>query len=65
MKKAAVPLLLGMGLDEFSMSPSSIPAVKELIRMLDTSKCKQIAAEALTQPGIQAVKDLLQRYRPI
>jgi phosphoenolpyruvate-protein kinase (PTS system EI component) len=61
----AVPLLLGMGLDEFSMSPSSIPAVKELIRMLDTSKCKQIAAEALTQPGIQAVKDLLQRYRPI
>ncbi len=59
----ATPLLLGMGLDEFSMSPSAIPAVKELIRKLDTTKCKQIATDTLAQPGIQAVKDLLERYR--
>jgi phosphoenolpyruvate-protein phosphotransferase len=59
----AVPLLLGMGLDEFSMSPSAIPAVKELIRRQDTNSCKEIATEALSQPSIQAVKELLARQR--
>ena len=61
----AVPLLLGMGLDEFSMSPSAIPSVKELIRGLDASKCEQIAAEALAQPSIQAVKDFWKDIAPI
>jgi len=59
----AVPLLLGMGLDEFSMSPSAIPAVKELIRRQDTNSCKEIATEALSQPSIKAVKELLARQR--
>ena len=60
----ATPLLLGMGLDEFSMSPSAIPEIKELIRGLNTAECERIAKEALAQPGIQAVKDILEKYRP-
>jgi phosphoenolpyruvate-protein kinase (PTS system EI component) len=59
----AAPLLLGMGLDEFSMSPSAIPAIKELIRGLNTVDCERIAKEALAQPGIQAVKDTLEKHR--
>jgi phosphoenolpyruvate-protein phosphotransferase len=60
----ATPLLLGMGLDEFSMSPSAIPEIKELIRGLNTAECERMAKEALAQPGIQAVKDILEKYRP-
>jgi phosphoenolpyruvate-protein phosphotransferase len=60
----ATPLLLGMGLDEFSMSPSAIPGIKELIRGLNTADCTRIGKEALAQPGIQAVKDILEKYRP-
>ncbi len=60
----AAPLLLGMGLDEFSMSPSAIPTIKELIRRLDAKDCQQIAKEAMAQPGIQAVKDTLELNRP-
>jgi phosphoenolpyruvate-protein phosphotransferase len=59
----AIPLLLGMGLDEFSMSPSAIPAVKEMIRTLKIDECRKVAMEALTQPSIQAVRDVLERFR--
>ncbi len=60
----ATPLLLGLGLDEFSMAPSSIPAVKELIRKLDAKECKQISEKALIQPSISAVQDLLIGWKP-
>ena len=59
----AASLLLGLGLDEFSMAPSSIPSMKELIRELDANECKQIAQKALIQPSISAVQDLLIRWK--
>jgi len=55
----ATPLLLGLGLDEFSMAPSSIPAVKALIRKLDAEECKQVAELALRQPSITKVQNVL------
>ncbi|MCE1254647.1 MAG: phosphoenolpyruvate--protein phosphotransferase [Anaerolineae bacterium] len=42
------PLLLGLGLDEFSMAPKSIPAVKQLLRSLNSADCEKIAEHALT-----------------
>lgn len=41
----AVPLFLGLGLDELSMSPSSIPQVKDLIRQLRKAEAAQLAGE--------------------
>lgn len=38
----AAPLLMAMGLDEFSMSASSIPKVKAVIRSLDISRCREL-----------------------
>ncbi len=58
----ATPLLLGLGLDEFSMAPSSIPVVKELIRKLDVKECQEVANLALAQPGTVAVRDLLENW---
>jgi len=41
-------LLLGMGLDEFSVSPVAIPEIKQVIRSASYAKAKQIANHALT-----------------
>lgn len=55
----AAPLLLGLGLDEFSMAASSVPGVKYVLRKLDRRKCEQIAAEALTLSTTAEVKSYL------
>ena len=44
----AVPLLLGLGLDEFSMAPAMIPIVKQAIRKCTRADCELIAAQALS-----------------
>ncbi len=53
----AVPVLLGLGLDEFSMSASSILPVRELIGRLDMPLVKQLAEQVMqmeTQNQIEA-----------
>jgi phosphotransferase system enzyme I (PtsI) len=47
------PLLLGMGVDELSMTPSWLPAVKFLVRAMTLADARTLAAEALamTSPG--------------
>lgn len=40
-------LLLGLGLDEFSISPVAIPQVKDVVRSVYLSQAKDIAREAL------------------
>lgn len=47
------PLLLGLGVDELSMTPTLMPAVKFLIRAMKMSDARELAAAALAQtdPG--------------
>jgi phosphoenolpyruvate-protein phosphotransferase len=61
---AAVPLLLGMGLDEFSMAPSSIPVVKAAIRKWAKKDCQAVAEKALGLPGSTDVINYLQGITP-
>ncbi|MGQ9608715.1 MAG: phosphoenolpyruvate--protein phosphotransferase [bacterium] len=44
----AIPLLLGMGLDELSVSPSSIPEIKKIIRSLSIEESIRIKNFAMT-----------------
>jgi phosphoenolpyruvate-protein phosphotransferase len=60
----ATPLLLGLGLDEFSMAPASIPIVKQRIRQLAFKDCREIAAAALKLPTTRAVLDYLDEVTP-
>ncbi|KAG1716491.1 hypothetical protein ID866_629 [Astraeus odoratus] len=46
----ATLLLLGMGLDEFSMSAISIPRIKKIIRNTNFEDAKVLAEQALAQP---------------
>ncbi|GFH42877.1 phosphoenolpyruvate-protein phosphotransferase [Lactococcus hodotermopsidis] len=46
--QTAVPLLMGMGLDEFSMSATSILQTRSLMKRLDTVKMAELADKALT-----------------
>ncbi len=43
----ALPILLGLGLDEFSMSPSSILKSRESIRSMEFKKAQKLALEVL------------------
>ena len=51
----AAPVLLGLGLDEFSMAAKSVPAVKDILRNLSTVDCKAISQHVLTLPTTDAV----------
>ena len=43
----AIPILLGLHLDEFSVNPSAIPSAKEIIRSLSLEESQRVAAAAL------------------
>jgi len=55
----AVPLLVGLGVDELSVSIPAIPAVKAQIRGLTLAECKALAARALAQDSAAAVRALV------
>ena len=56
----AAPLLLGMGLDEFSMSHTAIPGIKTLMRKLSLKECKKVAKHALRLPKSESVQAYLE-----
>lgn len=60
------PLLLGLGVDELSMTPPLIPAVKYLVRSMKMSDAKKLAADAMqlsTAKEILALCDEFSRMR--
>jgi len=57
--KRLAPFLLGVGLDEFSMSAVSIPEVKDQIRNMSLEEAKKIAEEALSCETAQDVREVL------
>jgi len=60
---SCTPLLLGMGLDEFSMSAQSIPVVKNLIRQLSMDACRELAEKAIRASTSSEVRELLKSIR--
>jgi phosphocarrier protein FPr len=56
---AAVPILLGIGVDELSVSLPAIPAVKAQIRGLRLDECQRLAERALAAESAQEVRALV------
>jgi phosphotransferase system enzyme I (PtsI) len=57
----AAIVLLGLGLDEFSMSPPSIPGIKRLIRSLTMEKAREVADEVLKMAATEEVEGYLRQ----
>ncbi len=55
-----MPILLGLGLDELSMNPQSIPAVKSMVRSLNIEDIKPFMKDVLKQTSATAVMKLVQ-----
>jgi phosphotransferase system enzyme I (PtsI) len=43
-----IPILLGLGLDELSMNPVTIPRVKQIIRLISYEESRRFVKEVLT-----------------
>jgi phosphocarrier protein FPr len=56
---AAVPILIGIGVDELSVSLPAIPTVKAQIRTLQLDDCRELAERALAAESAEAVRALV------
>jgi len=62
----ATLLLVGLGLDELSLSPLFIPVVRKLVRAVDYQTARSIARETLQMASVQDIKGyLIERYRDL
>ncbi|HLK68663.1 MAG TPA: phosphoenolpyruvate--protein phosphotransferase [Bryobacteraceae bacterium] len=60
----AAPLLLGLGLEEFSVSAPLIPALKQAIARWSIPQAEAVAREALSLDSCQAVRRMLMHLIP-
>jgi phosphoenolpyruvate-protein phosphotransferase len=58
----AVPLLLGLGVDELSVSVPLIPAIKAAVREVDLLDCQAIAQQVLGLESAEQVREALRLY---
>jgi phosphoenolpyruvate-protein phosphotransferase/dihydroxyacetone kinase phosphotransfer subunit len=56
---AAVPLLLGLGVNELSVAPPAVPRVKAAVRRADLRQAREVARRALAATSATEVRSLL------
>lgn len=52
------PLLIGLGVEELSVAPQSLPKVAQVIRSLGFEECRETAEQALKQDSSRRILDL-------
>jgi multiphosphoryl transfer protein len=57
----ATPILVGLGVDELSMSPPAIPAVKAAVAQFSLEEARAIAHAVLQLDSAEAVRDYLEK----
>ncbi len=58
---AFIPLLVGLGLDEFSMNANKILQVRKLIKQLNLTDCQKLANETLKLSTTEEIKEYLMK----
>lgn len=61
--KRMIPILLGMGLDEFSMNASSVLPARKLIRSLKFEDVQKIAHEVLKMSTAEEIENYMKDYK--
>ncbi|MFH1596949.1 MAG: phosphoenolpyruvate--protein phosphotransferase [Pseudomonadota bacterium] len=56
-----IPILLGLGVEEFSMNPMAIPVVKRVIRLTSLQEATEFARQALLKSTEEEVNDYVTR----
>jgi multiphosphoryl transfer protein len=62
---AAVPLLVGLGVSELSVSIPMVPEIKAQVRSLDLATCRKLAAKALELDTAAEVRALVKQAVPV
>jgi len=58
----AVPLLIGLGMDELSVVPAILPEIKKIIRSLNYSEAKEMAMKALSLSTSDEIEKLTLKF---
>ena len=58
-----IPLLVGMGLDDFSMNANKILESRRLVRNLNYNECKELADEVLMMVHREKIKEKLKNFQ--
>ncbi len=56
------PIYLGMGLDEFSMSATSVPSIRRLISLIDKKEAEELVVKALDMETSSEVIALVDKF---
>jgi phosphoenolpyruvate-protein phosphotransferase (PTS system enzyme I) len=56
------PLLIGLGVDELSMTPPLLPAVKYLVRAIKFSEAQKLAADCLAQTDTRKTAAIVEAF---
>ena len=59
----AVPILVGLGIDELSMNSTAIPIVKKKITELNYSKCEKLAKSVLSLATAKKVREFVEKMK--
>jgi phosphoenolpyruvate-protein kinase (PTS system EI component) len=59
----AIPLLVGMAIDELSMAPALIPGAKDLIRKIWVEQVADLLQIALEQDSASDVRQLVREWK--
>ncbi|MBI9091138.1 MAG: phosphoenolpyruvate--protein phosphotransferase [Desulfobacterium sp.] len=61
-----IPVLMGLGLQELSMNPGSIPIVKQVLRKIDSADTEKLVEQILKMRSVAEISDLVKaRYKDI
>ena len=60
--RLVTPLLIGMGIDELSVSPFDVPEIKKMIRQTNFREAKKMAQKALTFTTTKEITDFIRQY---
>ncbi len=60
----AIPLLIGMGFDELSMTPSRIPEARGHIRSQNAVRCRELVTQALECETAEEVEGVVREAEP-
>ncbi len=58
----AVPVLIGLGVDELSLNPGGIPLTKSIVRAMDTKEVRLLAKQILDAESVSEVHRISQSF---